>query len=438
MRESVGAHPVSLAVAGAGSRGLAYARRAVAQGRAEVVAVAEPRPAQRESFAAEFGLDPGAVFASETELLAAGRLADAVVIATPDRRHADAAVAAAGLGYHILLEKPMALTERDCLRIIGAVERADVLLAVCHVLRYTPYTRALKELIASGRIGEIASIQHLEPVGWWHQAHSYVRGQWRSESESGPMLLTKSSHDLDWLMYVMGEIPVKVSSFGGLLHFTPANRPPGATDRCVTCPVEPDCAYSAKKIYLSALGDPAREYWPLSVLTEDITREGVLEALAEGPYGRCVYAGDNDVVDHQVVNLEFPSGATASFTMTAFTALDFRQTRIFGTKGTVEGDGKRLRLHDFTTDTIEVVETGTAGDASAADGHGGADDALIEAFVRAVADGDPAPLLSDARTSLVGHQVVWAAERARTTASVTDIATGSSLLEPSARPIAGH
>ncbi|MBC6462853.1 Gfo/Idh/MocA family protein [Actinomadura sp. HBU206391] len=415
---------VTLAVAGAGVRGAAYARRALLTGGAKVVAVAERDPTRRARFAAEHEIPPDRVFADWRELAAAGRVAGGVIIATQDSEHVEPAVRFAGLGYHILLEKPMAGNEADGARIIEAVERAGSMLAVCHVLRYTPYTRKLRELVAAGRIGTPVSVQHLEPVGWWHHAHSYVRGNWRREDESGPMLMTKSCHDIDWLIHIMGEVPARVSSFGGLSHFRPEHRPEGATDRCVTCPVEPDCPYSAKRLYLAALGDPVREEWPLGAVTHDLTEQGVLAALRDGPYGRCVYASDNDVVDHQVVNLEFPSGATGSFTMTAFTPFAQRQTRVFGTHGCVEGDGRRISVHDFVTGDVEAIDAGDARTAHEAPSgrHDIADDALLDAFVAAVATGDPGPLISDARESLAGHRVVWAAERARHTGTVVDIA----------------
>jgi predicted dehydrogenase len=415
---------VTLAVAGAGLRGAGYARRAKAIGGARVVAVAEPDPVRRARFAAEHGIPPERAFTHWRELAAAGRLADGIVIATQDADHAEPAVRFASLGYHILLEKPMATTEADCVRIVEAVERGGVMLAVGHVLRYTPYTRAIRDIIRSGRIGDPINVQHLEPVGWWHQAHSFVRGNWRSEAESGPMLLTKSCHDIDWIMYVLGDVPARVSSFGRLSHFRPEHRPAGASDRCVTCTVEPDCPYSATRLYLSCLGDPERERWPLGAVTDDTTTEGVLAALRDGPYGRCVYACDNDVVDHQVVNMEFPSGATASFTMTAFTPLAQRQTRVFGSRGYVEGDGHRLTVHDFVSGEVEVVHTG-APDA-APTGHQDADDALADAFVAALATDNPTLLSSDARQSLAGHRVVWAAEEARRSGTVVDIPFGGS------------
>ena len=232
--------PVSLIVVGAGQRGTGYARWVRRHpDRASVVAVAEPSPARRARLAAEHGITPENAVTDWTELAGRGRLADAVLICTQDRMHAEPAEAFAALGYHILLEKPMAPDEAGCRRIVAAVEKAGVMLAVGHVMRYTPYTRAVKQIADSGQLGDIMSVQHLEPVGFWHQAHSYVRGNWRRSDLATSMLMAKSCHDLDWLQYILGRAPLRVSSFGSLTHFTAANRPPGAADRCVACPVEP-------------------------------------------------------------------------------------------------------------------------------------------------------------------------------------------------------
>lgn len=409
---------VTIAIVGAGSRGQIYARAAAADGRARIVAVADPDPARRARVAAEHDLPDDACFAGWDELAAVPKLADAVVIATQDRLHAEPAVAFADLGYAIMLEKPMAPTEPEARRIVEAVERNGVVFAVCHVLRYTAYTQAFKELLGSGRLGTISSVQHLEPVGWWHMAHSFVRGAWRNATESGPMLLTKSCHDIDWLLHILGDEPVAVSSFGSLTHFRPENRPEGASTRCVSCAVEPDCPYSAKRLYMSCLGDPRREFWPLGAVTSDATAAGVTHALETGPYGRCVYDCDNDVVDQQVVTLEFAKGATASFTMTAFTPLEHRKTRVFGTRGYAEGDGHDIRVVDFVTGAEETIDTQTTAGASLADGHGGGDGGLVKAFIDAVAAGDQTPLGAGPAEALSGHLVVWAAERARETRTV--------------------
>jgi predicted dehydrogenase len=209
-----------------------------------------------------------------------------------------------------------------------------------------------------------------------------------------------------------------VSSFGSLVHFRPENRPANAADRCLDCAVEPDCPYSAKRLYLGCLGDPAKEFWPLSAITSDISQEGTLKALATGPYGKCVYNGDNDVVDQQVVMLEFAGGAIASLTMTAFTPLQHRKTRIFGSHGYAEGDGESIRVVDFRTGTEETIDAFATAGASLADGHGGGDAGLTAAFIDAVGAGDQSRLGTDPRDALAGHLVVWAAERARESGTV--------------------
>jgi len=411
--EAVPHSPVTLAVVGAGSRGRQYASLAVESGRARVVAVAEPSAARRESAAREYGVPADAVFEDWAALAAAPRLADAVIIATQDRDHVGPAVALAEAGYHILLEKPIAPTEQESLAIVGAAERAGVQLAVCHVLRYTPLTRLVRGVLDSGRLGEVVSIQHLEPVGWWHFAHSYVRGNWRRADLATPMLLAKACHDVDWLQYVVGRPALRVSSFGGLFHFRPTQAPPGAATRCIECPVEDACAFSAVRLYRSCLGDPDQERWPLSTITDTLTLEGVDQALREGPYGRCVYHSDNDALDHQVVTIEYEGGVTASLTVAAFTPKADRKTRIMGTRGYLDTDGETIRVYDFRTATEETIDVGAGTDASAARGHAGGDSGLVDAFLASITEADPSLIKSGPIDSMASHRVVWAAERAR-------------------------
>ncbi|WP_433614649.1 Gfo/Idh/MocA family protein [Dactylosporangium sp. CA-139114] len=412
--------PVRLLVVGAGQRGTWYSRLAVQTGHAEIVAVAEADPARRAAFAREFGLPEVSVFDSWERLAGRERLADAAIVATQDAMHEEPAVLLAAQGYHLMLEKPMAPEEAPARRIAEAVTAAGVIAAVCHVLRYTPYTAALKELLDAGRIGRIVSIQHLEPVGWWHQAHSFVRGNWRSAAVSSPMLLAKACHDVDWLLYLADEPVRRVSSFGGLAHFRADQRPAGAADRCLDCSIEPECPYSAPKLYFPLVdAQPPSEpvHWPLSVVSAEASTAAVTEALRTGPYGRCVYACDNDVVDHQVVAMELAGGGTVSLTMTAFTPAEHRKTRMFGTHGYIDGDGHSIRLVDFRTGADETVSIDARGSGDHSDGDAG----LVSAFVAAVAAGDAGLLRSDVRTSLAGHQVVWAAEEARRGGTVVSL-----------------
>jgi predicted dehydrogenase len=407
--------PVTIALAGTGSRGSTFASF-VRQypDRARIVAVADPRAARREALADQLGVAPDRRFDDWRELVALGRFADAVIVTTPDREHVGPACRFAELGYHVLLEKPIAPTRAECIEVIDSVEKAGVILAVCHVMRYTAYTDAVKEIVAKGRLGKLVGIEHLEPIGWWHFAHSYVRGNWRRTDEAGPSILTKCCHDLDWLRYIVDRPAVAVSSWGGLHHFTAGNRPAGAADRCLDCAVEPECPYSAPRLYLSCLGDAERERWPLSVVTTDLTEPGVRRALRDGPYGRCVYTCDNDVVDHQVVTIEFEGGITASLTMSGFTPADRRRTRIMGTRGFLDGDGRRLMLTDFVTGAAHSFELpDTSLDAGG--GHDGGDFGVMSAFLDAVSSGDRSLVRTGPRESLESHLMAFAAERSRLT-----------------------
>ncbi|GAA3754049.1 putative dehydrogenase [Spinactinospora alkalitolerans] len=429
--------PVRVLIVGAGSRGGGYAEwirrhRDVA----EVVAVAEPRPEYREPLAEAHGIAPELRFADWREAAALPRLADAALVCTLDDAHLEPAVALADRGYHLLVEKPLAQTRADCEAIVAAAHRNDVLLGVCHVLRYTAYTRMLKEIIDSGRIGEIVSVDHVEPVGFWHQAHSYVRGNWRRTADTAPMLMAKSCHDLDWLRHMIGRDPVRVSSFGSLRHFRPEQAPPGAGERCLDCAAEPTCPYSAPRIYGRFL-DEGRTGWPLDVLTPEPTRESVFRALREGPYGRCVYHCDNDAVDHQVVSLEFTGGATATFTMTAFNRARPRETSIYGTHGELFCDGTRITHYDFLTDSTELIDVAAANDGMIESGHGGGDGGLLASFLPAVAAGDPAMVATSGEDALHSHLLVFAAEQARLEGRVVHFDPVSPAPVPASAPVPG-
>ena len=420
--------PVTMVIVGAGSRGRAYARYALDHPEQfQIVAVAEPREEYRLHLAEQHNIRPDRVYSDWQVLRKCKKVADAVAICTQDDLHKEPAVALAEKGYHLLLEKPMSVSPDDCQTIVEAVKAHKVMLSVCHVLRYSPYTTRLKNLLDSGVIGDICSIQHLEPVGYWHQAHAFVRGNWAKEAASAPMLMSKACHDLDWLRYLAGKPCQQISSFGQLSHFRQEQKPTGSSDRCLDCRLSETCPYSAQNIYLynvykPRVGDNTTErlfiggsvkQWPWDVLTPEPSYETIIEALRTGPYGRCVYACDNDVVDHQVVNMQFEGGMTASFTMTAFTPMTDRKTRIFGSRGRIEGDGRKLYWYDFLSRTETVYDTHAFAGNSAAGGHAGGDEALMKAFVAAVANNDPSYILSGPDETMESHQMVFAAEQAR-------------------------
>ena len=413
--------PVSLIIVGAGSRGMRYASYALGNpDKAKVVGVAEPREYFRTKIANEHNIPAKNVFCDWISLAKEEKFADAVIIATQDSMHTEPAVEFSKKGYDILLEKPMAPTAEECKIISESVIKHKNIFGVCHVLRYTDYTQKLKEILDEGVIGEVVSVQHLEPVGYWHQAHSFVRGNWGNEEKSTFMLLAKSCHDLDWIRYIVGSPCLKVSSFGNLKHFRKENKPAGASERCLDCTYESKCPYSAKRIYLRENAEKGLWGWPVDIITTSYTIQGVEDALREGPYGRCVYECDNDVVDHQVVNMLFESGATASFTMTAFTKGRDRETRIFGTKGEVYGNGSEIKISDFLTNNTEVIDIGIS-DGSILTDHGGGDGRIMEKFVAAVSKKDHTLILTGASESLESHLMVFAAEKARCTGAVIEV-----------------
>lgn len=435
---------VDLVVIGAGNRGwLAYGRYALAHpARARFVAVAEPDDGRRAAFAREHGIPSERRFARWEDLLARDRLAEGALVCTQDQLHVEPTIAALERGYHVLLEKPMATTLEGCLALVRTADRCARTLQVCHVLRFTPFFRRLAELVTEDEIGEIVSVEHRENVSYWHMAHSFVRGNWRREALACPMILAKCCHDLDLIASNLKRPCIRLGSFGSLLAFRPERAPAGAPERCTDgCPVEPTCPYSAGGIYLDYRPfdrpypfDPARpEAWPFNVLTQDLDHTGRLAALRVGPYGRCVYRCDNDVVDHQVVSMEFSGGATAVLVMHGHSAVEGRTMRYDGTRATVRG---AFTLYGTSELTIQRHAGGLRRYEvePVADQHGGGDAGVMESFVQAIDGGSARGALGAAattvRAALESHLLAFAAERARISGEVVDLKPLRRLVDP--------
>lgn len=413
--------PVTVLVVGAGGRGTTYAQYATkCPEQMKVVGVAEPREFHRKKMVDEHQIDDAYVFPDWQTAVQHPKMADAVLICTQDAMHEAPMAAFAKLGYHILLEKPMAPTEEACRNIVTIARESGVIFSVCHVMRYTVYTQKLKEMLDAKLIGDIVNINHYEPIGYWHQAHSYVRGNWGNEEKSSPILLAKCCHDIDWLSYIVGKPCTRVSSFGSLRHFRKSEQPVGATDRCMTCPFADTCVYSAKRFYFNKLRTD-QHHWPLDVVDPYFTEETLDQALREGPYGRCVYACDNDVVDHQDVNLEYADGTSVGFTLTGFNPGGGRQTRIGGTLGYIEThDSNVIRHYDYATEIWNEIDTGKM-DAGILGGHGGGDGGIMSAFLHAVATGDRSGLITGPDATLESHMTVFAAEKSRREGCVVEM-----------------
>ena len=416
---------LTAAVVGYGGRGAAYAKYARSHpDELEIVAVAEPNEMRRASAAQWHGIPAERQYASWQEFAAQPKMADFVILATQDNMHYEPALALIEKGYHLLLEKPMAPTPQECKGITEAAERKGVKVVVCHVLRFTPFWRTIKHLIDTDRLGKIMSIMGCENVGHIHQSHSYVRGPWRNTAESSCMIMAKCCHDMDILQWLIGEKCTSVQSFGALNHFTKENQPAGAPDRCTDgCPHADTCYYNAIKLYT----DPASELWgwgrkAVAGTVDEPTAEQVWEALKTGPYGRCVYACDNDVVDHQVVNLEYEGGCTVSFTMTAFNK-GGRFIRIYGTKGELISslDQSTLQLYSFDTQTWESISISEYGN-DISSGHGGGDTGIMIDTLCLLRGETPSASVCEVRTSYENHITGFAAEQSRLENRVVSIA----------------
>ena len=405
-----------LAILGAGSRGAGVYGAFVLRrpDLAEVVAIADPRADRLAEAGARHGLDASHLYADWSDLLKAERGLDAIVIATPDQVHLEPALAAIRTGASILLEKPISPTEAGLARLRSAARRRGADITVAHVLRYTPFFARIKELLDRGVIGTLQSIRHAEQIGYWHFAHSYVRGNWRRADISSPMILAKACHDLDILRWLAGAPCTHIASAGRLGHFVAANAPPGATARCTDgCAVERQCPYSALRIYLERL--PPADAWPHNVVSLDTSPAGLAAALQTGPYGRCVYMCDNDVADHQVVSLGFANGVSATLNVSAFTRVPTRSIHLMGSHGEIQGDflTNTITVVDFRIDDVRTGQLTIANDGL----HGGGDDGLMADFLRRALDRRRLGASAEAETSLEhsieSHLMAFAAERAR-------------------------
>lgn len=416
---------ISVIIIGAGNRGDRYAGLMHnTPDQYEIVGMADPDPARRAHFQKDYGVPEENCFSCWEEILAQPKMADVAVIATVDNMHYQPALMAIDKGYNLLLEKPVAQTAQQCADIANAAREKGVDVLVCHVLRYTPFYGKVKELLMQGVVGEVISIDQVEAIGNVHFSHSYVRGNWHKESDSTPMLLAKSCHDLDIIQWLLDKPCKQVSSFGSLTHFVPKNAPEGAPKRCAdgTCPAYDTCPYNVIKHYYDFKENPRRQIITKGIAKEyTATDEEVMTALKTTDYGLCAYHCDNDVVDHQVVNMEFEGGATATLTVNAFNK-GGRYIRVYGTKGELYAHMKEneIKIYSFQTNEVMVVSTAKA-DETINGGHGGGDQGIIKELYEYLSGSYAGFRAADVDISVRNHMIGFAAEKARHERSVVDV-----------------
>ena len=398
--------PVSIVAIGAGNRTNKYLEYVKQHpDRVRLVGVVELNDIRRQSVAERFGLKPSQCYADYHDFFRNPVQTDAVMVCTPENMHFEPTMLAIEAGYHVLLEKPIAQTLEECQAIGEAARKKGVLVSVCHVLRYHPYFMKVKELVDSGELGHIISINHRTSVGVDRAAHGFVRGIWRSERLSNPMLMSKCCHDIDFLLWLTKTPCRKLTSFGSLRWFKAKNAPEGSAERCIDCGVESHCPFSAVDLY------QVRRDWIANFdVPEGKTIDDVIEdQLREGLYGRCVYHCDNDVVDHQIVSMEMESEVTINFSMDIFTLKDCRETHISLTEGEIDGDENRLRVRRFRGAEETVYDfSGLAHQPF----HAGADLAIIADFIDAIRTGRR-DLVTSIDRSVESHRICFEAERSR-------------------------
>ncbi|MBU1012649.1 MAG: Gfo/Idh/MocA family oxidoreductase [Bacteroidetes bacterium] len=406
---------------GAGSRGNVYGNFAAAfPNELDIVGVAEPIPIRNERYSKKHNIPDKNRFVTWEHVFKQPKFADAIIISTPDNLHYGPCMQALKMGYDVLLEKPISPSEQECRDILNLANKTGRIVAVCHVLRYAPYFIKLRQMVQSGSIGELISIQHLEPIQHIHMSHSYVRGNWHNSNKTTPIILGKSCHDLDILRWIVDKPCERISAFGDLKWFKKENAPTGSTNRCTDgCAAEAECPYSAFKIY-----HRDRSYTYVFDFPEDKSTHSdfILEQLKTTDYGRCVYRMDNDQPDHYVTNIQFEGNITVSFSMEAFTSYHGRRTRIMGSKGDIVGDMNEFTHTDFLTNKVTKWNMDVEDvDNYKSSGHGGGDWALVSDWINAIDKQDPDLLTSTIDASVESHIMGFMAEKSRLTNTVREV-----------------
>lgn len=417
-------------VTGYGNRGQVYADYSLDEpNELGIAAIVDPNDFKLQEAKERYGLSDECLFHDFDEFVQSGIKCDLVINSTMDQYHYETAMKILNAGFDMLMEKPI-VPEAKQLREIERVAREKKLnVFVCHVLRYTPYYRKIKEIINAGTIGKIMTMEMNEHVSVPHYLAAYVRGKWNSEEKCGSgFILAKSCHDLDlmcWLNNVSA--PTRVASFGNRSQFVPENAPAGATEYCYQCKYERKCPYSAIDQYLGKNVMPFLTWDRLNKPLDDITVDEKQEFLKKDIYGKCAYACGGDIVDRQNAIVSFENGSVATFNLVGGSTNPGRFIHIVGTKGEIVGmleeDEFILRRHSVGPElygTDEKVQIHPINNAKYG-GHNGGDYAIMHDLVRYMHGDRSSVSITSIEDSVNGHLCVFAAEQSRKTNQIVDI-----------------
>ena len=395
---------MTIATVGCGNRARVYASlMAERPDQFQIVAAADRMPERIEYIRQLSRIENFKTFDSDRALLSQDKLADVVLIATQDADHLRAVIWAVARGYDIMLEKPICNHPEGILEVQRLASEANVRVVVCHVLRYTSFYRKIKEIVASGRLGQIITMNASEGIEAWHFAHSYVRGLWAVMEESTPTIVAKCSHDMDLLHWILGKRCLQIASFGSLSFFRKDN-----ANLEMEYPM-----FDARRYLISP-----KRFW-LDQVIDDLSSDPDQrrEWLSKSQWNRSVFHGQNTAVDHQVLSMLFEDEVTATFTMSAFD--EGRNYEIHGTKAS-------LRAGDFYKEHVGadiVIKDHDSGDVSRlsvtdqnshpkfGDYHMGGDVGFIKDLYHEFTTSGES--LTSLDSSVHSHMMAFAAEEAR-------------------------
>ncbi|MDD7165341.1 MAG: Gfo/Idh/MocA family oxidoreductase [Clostridia bacterium] len=431
---------IKFAIVGFGNRGQIYGDYTLSDpDNSQVVAVVDTNPYKLKIAKEKYGLCEGQLFESLEAFLRAGSEADVVVNATMDQYHYETAIAILNGGYHMLMEKPIVAEREKLLEIERLAKEKSRLVFVCHVLRYTPFYRKIKQLVNDGEIGEIMSMEMNEHVWNPHFLTSYIRGKWSSEEECGSgFLLAKCCHDADLISWLNNAAkPVNVASFGSRSQFVPGRKPAEATEYCWNCPLERHCKYSAKILYYDYDTMPFLLWDRMNKPYDEITKEEKEAFLKENKYGKCAYDCGGDLVDRQNMIVNFDNGSIATFDLTGGATRPDRYIHIVGQNGEIEGklseDKFVLRKYvpenlSYREEVVDVSKEIVINVPLQVGGHSGGDYAIMHDLIGYL-NGDRSSLsITSIEDSVNGHLMVYAAEESRKTGKIITVRKNEGIL----------
>lgn len=398
-------------VIGTGSRAEAYMKHIVGKDLPiKIVAIAEIIKERRDYVGKKYKIPEEQRFETGEQAISKGGEYDIVIITTPDKTHHNLAISSLENGYNVLLEKPMATTAKECIDIVKAQQKSGKILAICHVLRYAPFFKEIKKITEEKELGKLQNVNLIEDVSYWHFAHSYVRGNWRKEEESSPIILAKSCHDLDILTWITESEADIVFSRGSLNYFKKENKPDNSSDKCIECPVL-DCPYNSKRFYLN---QEDGSLWPYdSISQEDPSEEGRKKSIATTRYGKCVFQSDNDVCDNQDVLIEFKNGVNANFSLRAGGAYSTRRITLNYEKGQITGDLSEGVITKTTYTGKKDEHENKEIRFESKGGHGGGDLIMLKEVIKLIENNNSEENITSAQRSLESHLIAFASEESR-------------------------